>query len=50
MARAMVRDRVVTIHAHRFLAESVRLETLRGVEPYLEGLRRYREEQRKREE
>jgi hypothetical protein len=46
VARAPIGDVVVVIEAHRFPIESVRLVTVTDVEPYIEGSRRYFDEQR----
>jgi len=50
VARAVVGDLVVTIEGHRFDVESVRLVTVDDVEPYIEGSRRFFQEERRRDE
>jgi hypothetical protein len=50
VARARLGELVVRVNGHRFPLESVRLETVTDVEPYIEGSRRHEEEQRRRYE
>jgi hypothetical protein len=47
VAHTVIGDLSLTLRGHRFPVGSVRLETVTDVEPYLEGLRRYFEEQRR---
>lgn len=50
VARATVGELVLTVEGHRFPVASVRLETVTDVEPYIEGSRRYEDEQRRQHE
>ena len=50
VARARIGGVVLTVNGHRVPLESVRLATVRGVEPYIEGSRRYHEDQWGRDE
>ena len=43
-AQTVIGDLVVRLAGHRFPVESVRLETVADVEPYLEALHRWQEE------
>jgi hypothetical protein len=47
VARARLDDRVVRLTAHDFPVGSVRLETVNEVQPYIDGWRRFLEEQRR---
>lgn len=47
VAQAVVGELIVTIRGHGLPVESVRLQTVHDIEPYIEGHRRVLEEQRR---